>query len=67
MMRGHDCEDPPGVREGPAGEFNLACLRDPDGNKICIWRQTNQPARSHDVHFRKGKAEVGFRGHQVGF
>jgi len=28
------CEDPPGVREGPA-KFYLAYLRDPDGNKIC--------------------------------
>lgn len=29
------CEDPPGVREGPAGKLYLAYLRDPDGNKIC--------------------------------
>ena len=29
------CEDPPGVREGAAGKFYLAYLRDPDGNKIC--------------------------------
>ena len=29
------CEDPPGVREGPAGKIYLAYLRDPDGNKIC--------------------------------
>jgi catechol 2,3-dioxygenase-like lactoylglutathione lyase family enzyme len=28
-------EDPPGVREGPAGKLYLAYLRDPDGNKIC--------------------------------
>jgi catechol 2,3-dioxygenase-like lactoylglutathione lyase family enzyme len=29
------CEDPPGVREGPAGKFYIAYLRDPDGNKLC--------------------------------
>jgi catechol 2,3-dioxygenase-like lactoylglutathione lyase family enzyme len=28
-------EDPPGVREGPAGKLYLAYLRDPDGNKLC--------------------------------
>ena len=28
-------EDPPGVREGSAGAFYLAYLRDPDGNKLC--------------------------------
>ena len=32
---GTTCEDPPGVREGPAGRLYLAYLRDPDGNKIC--------------------------------
>ena len=32
---GKTCEDPPGVREGPAGKIYLAYLRDPDGNKIC--------------------------------
>ncbi len=32
---GTTCEDPPGVREGPAGNMYLAYLRDPDGNKIC--------------------------------
>ena len=32
---GSTCEDPPGVREGPAGRLYLAYLRDPDGNKIC--------------------------------
>ena len=32
---GTTCEDPPGVREGPAGHLYLAYLRDPDGNKIC--------------------------------
>jgi catechol 2,3-dioxygenase-like lactoylglutathione lyase family enzyme len=32
---GKTCEDPPGVRETPAGKFYLAYLRDPDGNKIC--------------------------------
>src|SRR6266481_4383463 len=28
-------EDPPGVRQGAAGEMYLAYLRDPDGNKLC--------------------------------
>jgi catechol 2,3-dioxygenase-like lactoylglutathione lyase family enzyme len=32
---GSTCEDPPGVREGAAGQLYLAYLRDPDGNKIC--------------------------------
>jgi len=32
---GVSIEDPPGVREGPAGKLYLAYLRDPDGNKIC--------------------------------
>lgn len=32
---GASCEDPPGVRQGPAGQLYLAYLRDPDGNKLC--------------------------------
>jgi catechol 2,3-dioxygenase-like lactoylglutathione lyase family enzyme len=32
---GTACEDPPGEREGATGKLYLACLRDPDGNKIC--------------------------------
>jgi catechol 2,3-dioxygenase-like lactoylglutathione lyase family enzyme len=28
-------EEPPGVRQGGAGELYLAYLRDPDGNKLC--------------------------------
>ncbi|MBU3654561.1 MAG: VOC family protein [Limnohabitans sp.] len=32
---GTECEDPPGMREGPAGQLYLAYLRDPSGNKIC--------------------------------
>jgi len=32
---GAACEDPPGMREGPAGKLYLAYLRDPSGNKIC--------------------------------
>lgn len=32
---GKTCEDPPGVRQGPAGQLYLAYLRDLDGNKIC--------------------------------
>ncbi len=33
---GTTCEDPPGVREGTAGQVYLAYLRDPSGNKICV-------------------------------
>ena len=29
------CEDPPGLREGPAGKLYLAYLRDPGGTKLC--------------------------------
>jgi catechol 2,3-dioxygenase-like lactoylglutathione lyase family enzyme len=32
---GQPCENPPGIRQGPAGQMYLAYLRDPDGNKIC--------------------------------
>lgn len=32
---GTTCEDPPGFREGAAGQLYLAYLRDPDGNKLC--------------------------------
>jgi catechol 2,3-dioxygenase-like lactoylglutathione lyase family enzyme len=32
---GTPCEDPPGVREGPAGKFYIAYLRDLEGNKLC--------------------------------
>ena len=32
---GTTCEDPPGIRQGAAGQLYLAYLRDPDGNKIC--------------------------------
>ena len=32
---GTTCEDPPGLREGAAGQMYIAYLRDPDGNKIC--------------------------------
>jgi len=32
---GTPIEEPPGVREGAAGKYYLAYLRDPDGNKIC--------------------------------
>ena len=31
---GKSCEDPPGIRQGAAGQMYLAYLRDPDGNKI---------------------------------
>lgn len=32
---GLSIEDPPGVRQGTAGQLYLAYLRDPDGNKLC--------------------------------
>ena len=32
---GTTCEDPPGWREGAAGQMYLAYLRDPANNKIC--------------------------------
>jgi len=32
---GKSIEDPPGWREGAAGKFYIAYLRDPCGNKIC--------------------------------
>lgn len=32
---GTSCENPPGIREAPAGKLYLAYLRDLDGNKIC--------------------------------
>jgi catechol 2,3-dioxygenase-like lactoylglutathione lyase family enzyme len=32
---GTTCEEPPGLRDGPAGHLYLAYLRDLDGNKIC--------------------------------
>ncbi len=32
---GASIEDPPGVRQGAAGQLYLAYLRDPDGNKLC--------------------------------
>jgi catechol 2,3-dioxygenase-like lactoylglutathione lyase family enzyme len=32
---GKSIEDPPGMRQGSAGQLYLAYLRDPDGNKLC--------------------------------
>ena len=32
---GTTCEDPPGFRDGAAGQLYRAYLRDPDGNKLC--------------------------------
>jgi catechol 2,3-dioxygenase-like lactoylglutathione lyase family enzyme len=32
---GTSIEDPPGIRQGTAGELYLAYIRDPDGNKLC--------------------------------
>lgn len=33
---GTSIEDPPGPRNGPFGPLELAYLRDPSGNKICL-------------------------------
>ena len=41
---GVPCEDPPGYREGPAGQIYLAYLRDPAGNKICALYRAPRPA-----------------------
>jgi len=38
------CEDPPGPRQGPFGDLNLAYLRDPSGNKICALHRPSKPA-----------------------
>ena len=32
-------ENPPGLRQGAAGQLYLAYLRDPDGNKICAMKR----------------------------
>ena len=32
---GTTAEDPPGIRQGAAGQMYLAYLRDPDGHKLC--------------------------------
>ncbi|MDP3736191.1 MAG: VOC family protein [Hyphomonadaceae bacterium] len=32
-------ENPPGIRQGAAGQLYLAYLRDPDGNKICATKR----------------------------
>jgi catechol 2,3-dioxygenase-like lactoylglutathione lyase family enzyme len=32
---GTNCEDPPGIRQGPKASLYLAYLRDPSGNKLC--------------------------------
>lgn len=32
---GVSIEEPPGLREGRLGAMYLACVRDPDGNKLC--------------------------------
>lgn len=36
---GTSVEDPPGIRQGAAGQLYLAYLRDPDGNKLCVVRR----------------------------
>ena len=32
---GQPIEDPPGLRQGAAGSYYIAYVRDPDGHKIC--------------------------------
>ena len=41
---GQTIEDPPGLREGPAGALYLAYVRDPDGHKLCALYRP-KPAR----------------------
>lgn len=36
---GKTCEDPPGIRESGLGTLYLAYLRDPSGNKICVFHK----------------------------
>ena len=38
---GTPIEDPPGLRKGAFGNFYLAYLRDPDGNKICAMHRAS--------------------------
>jgi catechol 2,3-dioxygenase-like lactoylglutathione lyase family enzyme len=40
---GTSIEDPPGVRQGGAGQMYLAYLRDPDGNKLCALHRMAAP------------------------
>jgi catechol 2,3-dioxygenase-like lactoylglutathione lyase family enzyme len=40
---GTSIEDPPGVRQGGAGQIYLAYLRDPDGNKLCALHRMAAP------------------------
>jgi catechol 2,3-dioxygenase-like lactoylglutathione lyase family enzyme len=40
---GTSIEDPPGVRQGGAGQMYLAYLRDPDGNKLCALHRMPTP------------------------
>lgn len=45
MNGGHTCEDPPGLRQLSVGQFYLAYLLDPAGNKICaVYRGGPKPA-----------------------
>lgn len=41
---GTSCEDPPGLRDGPAGQMYLAYLRDPEGTKFCASYRLPRPA-----------------------
>lgn len=40
---GTSIEDPPGIRQGSAGQTYLAYLRDPDGNKLCALHRIAAP------------------------
>lgn len=46
---GASCEEPPGVRETPAGSLYLAYLRDPDGNKLCAFHTLADSAPTLDT------------------
>jgi len=37
LKNGGACEGPPGVREGMNPVFYAAYVRDPDGNKLCVF------------------------------
>ncbi len=37
LKNGGSCEGPPGVREGMNPVFYAAYVRDPDGNKLCVF------------------------------
>ena len=50
---GTSIEDPPGVRQGAAGQMYLAYLRDPDGNKM--WRALSHAGLNYRAANKKGR------------